>query len=345
MQFEILNDWDDFLSKLPDEKKDLYYSKQYLELYADEKNVPQCAAAYEGDSVMLMPYMRGEINGFYDFETAYGYGGPISNSDDDNWNHCAFRGIYDLLKSSNYLCGFTRFHPLLHNESLVEEESETRSIKLLYDRKTIAIDTSGTCDDIWSTQINSKNRNMIRKAEKNELIFNAEYDYESYDEFIKLYDETMKRLNADEFYFFDRDYYYRLKENLKGQSFLGTIKKDGKLICAAIFMYSKAYGHYHLEGSDREYSGLGANNLLLWKAACEMNKLGIKEFHLGGGTSGAEDDSLYKFKKAFSPNEKSFYIGKEIFKPDEYERIAKVWEENNPDKVSIYGNRLLKYRY
>lgn len=345
MQCDILEEWDDILSSFSKEKQDIYFTKKYLSLYENERNTALCAVCIEGDKIMLMPYLRGKIQDYYDFETAYGYGGPISNTDETEWCNKAFYSIYDYLKNNNYLCGFTRFHPLLGNEKLVSVVSKKRKIQVLYDRQTIAIDTSQSPEEIWTKQISSKNRNMIRKAEKNQLEYGTEHDFKSYDEFIQLYNTTMKRLNADDFYFFDRDYYYKLKDTLSGNSFLGTVRKDGKLICAAIFMYSELYGHYHLEGSDRAYSSFGANNYLLWKVACEMHELGITEFHLGGGTSSALDDPLYKFKKAFSGNEKQFHIGKEIFLPEKYEEICEEWKRNNPDKIDMYGNRLLKYRY
>lgn len=345
MHCEITDNWDDVLSSFPFEKNDVYFTRRYVELYETLENKAVCVICRDGDRIMLMPFLRGKVNDYYDFETAYGYGGPISNSVDDAWNQRAFCEIYDYLKENNYLCGLVRFHPLLDNFRFAKDDSNTRNIKVIYDRKTVAIDTSLSIDEIWSTQISSKNRNMIRKAEKNGLEYHAEFDFASYDEFIALYNETMIRLNADDFYFFNDAYYQRIKEKFSGSSFLGTVRKEGKLVCAAIFMYTKGYGHYHLAGSDRSYSGLGANNLLLWKAACEMHALGVNEFHLGGGTSSSSDDSLFKFKKAFSPNERSFYIAKVIFNEQAYNPIVKKWEEENQDKIKRYGNFLLRYRY
>ena len=349
MQCKIIEEWDDILSTFPKEKSDIYFAKKYLVLYETEKEKALCAVCKDGDKIMLMPYLRGEVRGYYDFETAYGYGGPVSNCDDYEWCQEAYNCIYDYFKENNYICGFSRFHPLLRNEKFIIEDmnitSDARSIQLIYDRQTIAIDTTQSPEEIWKNQISSKNRNMIRKAEKNGLVYKAEYDYTSYDEFIELYRTTMQRLSAEDFYFFDDQYFENLKDTLSDCSFLGTVRKDGKLICAAIFMYSDLYGHYHLEGSDRDYASLGANNYLLWKVACEMHDMGIKEFHLGGGTTSSLDDSLYKFKKAFSNNEKQFYICKEIFKKAEYISICKDWEKNNEDKIIVYGNRLLKYRY
>ena len=349
MNIEIRDDWDDVLSAFPDEYQDIYFTKRYLGLYEEAEKKAQCVICAEDEFIMIMPFIRGVICNYYDFETAYGYGGPVANTDDIEWCTRAFREIHDFLKEKSYLCGFTRFHPLLNNERLVSEHSTEKTvgkiISVLYDRQTIAIDTSVSPDEIWTKQLSSKNRNMIRKAEKNGLEYKTEFGFESYDEFIDLYQATMKRLEADDFYNFEREYYDKLKTSLKGNSFLGTVRLHGKLICAAVFMYSKYYGHYHLEGSDHNYSSLGANNLLLWKVACEMHELGIHVFHLGGGTSSSPDDTLYKFKKAFSKNEKTFYIGKQIFMPTEYEAICTDWVQKNSAKAEVYGNRLLKYRY
>ena len=345
MRCEILQEWDDILATFQKNNCDIYFFKKYLSLYESEKKHALCAVCSENSNIMIMPYLRSEFLGYYDFETAYGYGGPISNIEDPDWCNKAFCAIHDYLKNNNYLCGFTRFHPLLDNERLVDAVSEEHKIQVIYDRQTIAIDTSQSSDEIWTKQISSKNRNMIRKAEKNQLVYKTEFNFESFDEFIELYNATMKRLTADDFYHFEQEYFYKLKESLAGNSFLGTVRKGGKLICSAIFMYSNYYGHYHLEGSDYNYSGFGANNLLLWKAACEMHELGIKEFHLGGGTSSSKNDSLFKFKKVFSSNEKRFFIGKEIFNEPVYRSICTEWERNNSSKISIFGNRLLKYRY
>lgn len=74
-----------------------------------------------------------------------------------------------------------------------------------------------------------------------------------------------------------------MKNNLVYRSFLSTIRKEGKMIRAAIFMYSGFCGHYHLQGNDRTYSSLGAGKYRLWKAECDMHDFGMVRFHLRGG--------------------------------------------------------------
>lgn len=340
MKIIITECWNCYLDKFSVEKKDIYYLEEYVKLYEDECGKALCIVCCEEENILLMPFIRKEIDGYYDFETAYGYGGPISNVDDCEWINKALVEMKIYLENEKYVCGFIRFHSLLDNACICAGQ-----IKTLFDRKTVVIKTDCGEEEIWTNQIISKNRNMIRKAEKNGLEYKAEYDFASIDEFVELYNATMSRLEAEEFYFFDKHYYKSFVESFHGKAFLGTVRKDGKLICAALFMYSGDYGHYHLEGSNHAYSSLGANNLLLWKTALELGKLGVKEFHLGGGYNSEPDNSLLKFKKTFSNNLKEFYIGKWIFNEERYAELKRSWTKKYPEKVEKYGRLLLCYRY
>ena len=340
MKSEILISWNSYLDLIPDSMKDVYFSEEYVRLYENNVSSARCFLCKDDNRILLIPVLVRQVGEYFDFESAYGYGGPISNTDDDIWNINALNCIENYIRNNSFLCGFIRFHPLLRNERV-----HSNSTAVIFDRKTVTINTSFSEDKIWSDEISSKNRNMIRKAEKNGLKFIADYDFRYIDQFIILYNSTMKRLAADEFYFFDRKYYDELRYKLNGHSFLGTVWKDGKMICGAIFMYSGYYGHYHLEGSDKIYSSLGANNMLLWKASCEMHKMGVRQFHLGGGYDTTPDNSLLKFKKSFSKSLSDFYIGKTIINHTAYNKICREWENENPEKIRLYGNRVLKYRY
>lgn len=340
MDVYLSTHWNRLLEKFDDSQKDIYFYEEYVKMYEDAASEAFCAVCEEGGSIVLMPFLRRAVKDYFDFETAYGYGGPISNTDDEVWIHEAIAAIGKYLLAQKYICGFVRFHPLLGNAAHCSD-----CFDVLFDRATVCINTESTAEEIWSGQITSKNRNMIRKAEKNGLVYQAEYDFGSLKEFIALYNATMERLHAEKFYFFDDSYYEEFVRRFTGKAFLGTVRKDDRLICAALFMYSQKYGHYHLEGSDHAYSGLGANNLLLWKTALEFHSQNVKEFHLGGGYDSSEDNSLLKFKKAFSHDYRDFYIGKWMFNREKYEEIRDAWSKCNPEKEKQYGKLLLCYRY
>lgn len=340
MKIFLTQKWNEILDRFEETQKDIYFYEEYVKMYEDNESKAFCVVCEEDASVLLMPFLRKRIGGYFDFETAYGYGGPISNINDNVWIHHAIGEVKNFLMEEKYICGFVRFHPLLKNIKQYEGCFDT-----CFDRNTVIIDTQMNGEDIWTKQISSKNRNMIRKAEKNGLVYKAEYDFQSIKEFIELYNATMERLHADEFYFFNENYYKKFINHFADKAFLGTVRKDDILVCAALFMYSKEYGHYHLEGSDYRYSNLGANNLLLWKTALELHNLHIKSFHLGGGYDSSENNSLFKFKKAFSNELGEFYIGKMLFNKEKYDEIKSDWIRNNPNKAKQYGQYLLCYRY
>lgn len=340
MKVYLTTKWNELLEKFNNNQKDIYFFEEYVKMYEDTVCKGVCVVCEEDKSIVLMPFLRRAINDYFDFETAYGYGGPISNSVDEIWIRKAMAAIKKYLTEERYICGFIRLHPMLENVRYCRG-----CFDISFDRITVCINTEMITEEIWTKQISSKNRNTIRKAEKNGLIYKAEYDFQSIEEFIGLYNATMYRLNAEKSYFFSDNYYKEFIKQLAGKAFLGTVRKDDQLICAALFMYSEQYGHYHLEGSNRNYSSLGANNLLLWETALEMHDRGIKEFHLGGGFDSSEDNSLLKFKKGFSNHYKDFYIGKTILNEEKYNEIKNEWINCNPEKIEQYGNFLLCYRY
>ncbi len=340
MEIEISVRWNKYLEAFQTHQQDIYYREEYVRLYETGEDTAACFVCYENEKVLLMPFLWRKVGQYYDFETPYGYGGPISNSKNKEWNERAIKAMIDYFAQQNYICGFIRFHPLLDNAQICE-----RLMDVILDRSTIAISLVESEEQIWQTQISSKNRNMIRKAEKNGMKFSAEYDFKSLDEFIDLYNATMHRVQAESFYYFSQSYYKSFTTNLKRCAFLGTVRIQGELVCAALFMYSDRYGHYHLSGGGRAGISMGANNLMLWRAALEMRKLGVSVLHLGGGTSAEAEDSLYKFKKSFSKNGHSFYIGKAIFNPGVYEEVCTRWRMKHPERMAQYGNRLLCYRY
>ena len=344
MQVELINHWNNLLATLPTAEQDVYFKEEYVRLYESDTEKAYCLVCQEGDNILLFPLLRRafdfEGTTFYDFETAYGYGGPVTNSADESFRKNALVSVKDYCGENGFIAGFVRFHPLLQNQVGFDTIG-----RLLPERKTVAINLDQTLNEVWANEIHSKNRNVIRKAEKAGCHFIVDDNYEHLNDFVQLYDSTMDKLSADGFYYFDDNYYKQLIEGIP-ESFLGCVADaEEQIISAAIFMYSGTYGHYHLSGSDKSQLSLSPNNFMLWEAAKEMQKRGVKRFHLGGGTSSDEENSLFLFKRRFSKDNCQFYIGKLVFNQFVYEAICDDWEQKNPDKAEHYKHHLLKYKY
>lgn len=342
MKIQILEHWNEVLDTFILTERDIYFREEYVKLYEKDAEKALCCMVDNGKQIMLFPFLCRTFNykgqTLHDFETAYGYGGPIWSNADDEFKASALQIMIEELKHLNYVAGFVRFHPLFNN---YQGFSVGRIIE---DRKTVAIDLSSDVNDIWMQEIHTKNRNVIKKGEKNGLTFVVDNDYKYLPEFIQLYDATMDKLDASDFYYFKQLYYDKFVKTLPN-SFLGVVLYEGRVVSAAIFMYEGNYGHYHLSGSDVSALKLSPNNFMLWYAALELRKRGVKVLHLGGGTTSSENDSLFCFKQRFSKHAYQFCLGKLIFNERLYQDICSDWEKHNPDKKEQYKYFLLKYKY
>lgn len=260
-------------------------------------------------------YNKIKLNSLYDFSSPYGYGGWIIEGD----------GIAELFNEyekwcvqNNIICEFVRFHPIIKNQLLCEPEYSVVELG-----NVVTMDISSP-DIIWSN-LTSKNRNVIRKAIKNGVkIYNGRYP-ELLDKFKKIYDRTMDKDCANQYYYFEKNFYESILEDLPYNSQIFYAVYDGKIISASIMIMANGKINYHLSGSLKEYSNLAATNLLLYHTALWGCENGYKTLYLGGGV-GSNEDSLFKFKRAFyrKDNLNKFYIGTKIFNQEEYEELVKL---------------------
>ena len=250
---------------------------------------------------------------YYDWETPYGYGGPLSDEPISEKTQEIFgTEITKYCRANNIVSQFIRFHPLLENHELLYKVIEQR-----YLRDTIFMDVSIDKEHIF-LNLDSKNRNMIRKAQKNGVTI-EEKSIDDIDEFINMYNETMVRNGAEKYYIFQREYFDYLKsigDNIR----IFYAMREGIPISGALIYFNEWFAHYHLSGSKAEYRKYSSSNLLLYEVACWAHKLGIKKFHLGGGMS--PNDSLFGFKKQFNKNGRlPFVVGKTIFDIEKYNEL------------------------
>ncbi len=254
-----------------------------------------------------------EKDKYFDFITPYGYGGWIIEGDGDKSQ--LFEVYVKWCADNGIVSEFVRLHPIICNFNNIAPAYEVVRLG-----NTVSMDLS-SLDDIWDN-LTSKNRNVIRKAEKSGVKIGQGNSEDLYDAFRVIYNGTMDRDNADRYYYFGKEFYCALRDGLKDNSAVFYAKNaDGKIIAASIILFCNDKMSYHLSGSVAEYRNIAPTNLLLYKAALWGCHNGYKTFHLGGGV-GAHEDNLFKFKRAFYKGELSeFYIGKKIFDCTKYNEL------------------------
>lgn len=319
--------WNDALEHLP---YDLYHTPDYLLLYEENGDGEAFALLYQSEAGMVLyPYLRRPIEGFilegyYDIITPYGYGGPLFSNPSTELKEAFDREFISLAEKERYVAEFIRFDPFLRNEADLTVYMEVEFI-----RRTVFMDLTKTCEEIFQ-DITSKNRNMIRKAEKSGVEIVESIDCEDLEAFIDIYYETMDKKQAGDYYYFSREY-FKNKRKLLGDSLkLFVAKYDNHVIAGALFIVGPKYLHYDLAGSKSSYLSFAPNNLLLYHVALWGREQGFRALHLGGGHKD-ENDSLFKFKKAFTrENILDFAIGRRVLNQDAYASLRMEWIERHP---------------
>lgn len=253
---------------------------------------------------------------YSDFTTPYGYGGWLIEGEN---TQALFEAYTTEAKKLGIISEFVRFHPMVKNHESCARFYETVRLGEVVHMELNSPET------IWNN-ITSKNRNVIRKAKKNGVrIYNGRFP-EIYREFREIYNKTMDKDDAEEYYYFGEGFYRSVLEDLPHNAQVFFAEKDGAVIAASIMLSANGKMNYHLSGSLREYSSFAPTNLLLYEAALWGYENGYKTLYLGGGVRSGED-SLFRFKRAFYKGELNhFYIGKKIFDQEKYDELLKLRE-------------------
>jgi hypothetical protein len=339
------------VSKIPTVFKDVFLLEEYYKL--SEINGEGSFHFFtfsDNGRHAVYPFLKNEILGFkslfneryYDIQSAYGYGGVITNSYEDDFIKLFFENFEFYCSQNNIVAEFIRFNPLLGNSNFSSSKMHQYE-----DRNTIVIDLSLGYDEIFNSSYTSKTRNVIRKARKNGHIFDicSHPDHGQIKKFYEIYSGTMRRVEAEDFYLFSLNYFIEFFRLLKDSVFLAFVyNHEGEIICSSIFLRYSNFFHYHLSGRVQN-SDNSVNNFMIDEAVKFGVSLGAKEFHLGGGLTNDKSDRLFKFKASFSKEMRVFKFGTRVYDKHLYEQLISEWTEKNPEKVRKYRNYLLKYRY
>jgi len=340
--------WNDILGLLPASLNDIYFRPEYCRLPTESSDSKTLLFVYFSDSnVWLHPFLLRPIPSIdgldfgrqlFDIETAYGYGGPLSSTDETGFVHDAHEAFYQWLTQKQVIAEFVRFHPLLQNQKWAPSGTE-----IIYDRETVSLDLSSIHDG--EMPFDSKTKNMIRKSSNLGVHIVEGRPVEVVKEFITLYNKTMTRVGAEQYYLFGSGYFQQLAELSEQTGMLLIAEYSGKWIGASFFLKGTTMLHYHLSATDPDARIPGITNQILYSAACYGKQRGLLKLHLGGGRTSVASDSLLKFKKTMGTDSHGFYIGRRIIDLERYTKIRLWWIKENPALLAKYGNRLLCYRY
>jgi hypothetical protein len=309
---------------------DVYYSRGFL---------AASAVLVDGAPVLLeLPGADGTVlfacllrRDPSDVVSPYGYGGPVGAGADPPLER--FPGAYEAwCRTRGVVSSFVVFHPLTGSAGSAAS-ALFRRIPL---GATVAWPLTGR--DLLDG-MHRHHRRLVRRAQGEGLEVTVDPAPTELVSFAALYEETMRRVQASQFYFFPARYWQTL---LCGVALVRVdVRQDGRLLASVLGMGKPPWLHYHLGARSDTYRRDGASHLALYELAAWGQAHGVETLHLGGGVGG-RPDSLFEFKLRFAPDAHvGVAIGKAVHDTDRYLRLAGAdavdWDGFFPAYREPYG--------
>lgn len=348
LDLSSIETWKDYFQRIPIEQQDIYFTPEYYKLYEElGDGKAKCFVFKNGTDLALYPFLINSLKGlnynldkeYFDIQGAYGYNGVISTTYNNEFRKTFYSAFDEYCRNQNVIAEFTRFHPLLKNHLF-----STNNLQVIFDRKTVSLDLSNTYDNIFSG-FQTTTRKQIKRATNR---FNIdvklfENDISILDSFCFIYDEAMNRVGSIPYLFFNKTYFQSLIENTPNICFFAY--SQGKAIASIIAFYNTYYINGHLGGALTSHLNVSPFSLLYSEMIKFGQMKGCRYLNVGGGATNSPDDPLLKYKRNFSKNEYSFFIGKRLIDRNIYNEVINQWNAKFPEKIDKYRNFLLKYRY
>jgi len=331
--------WDEIVKNFIDH--DIYYLSGYVKgFYLHGDGIPLLFYYHDDDLSAINVVMKRDIaddknfndliekEKYYDLATPYGYGGWLIQGNGDK--NKIFEQFTKWCLENKIISEVIRFHPILNNQEPLREIYDVLDLG-----KTIAMDLNSE-DLIWSN-FTTQNRGKIKKAIKNEVSIHHDLNPDTLQDFKKIYEITMNKDHATDYYYFKDDFYDSVVNDLKDSAEIFYARWNDMTIAATIILKCNERLTYHLSGVITEYRNVQATNLMLYEVAKWGANNGFKTFHLGGGVGSKEDD-LYIFKKSFNKKDAYQYsIGRKIYNEELYNYLLDLRKEvENPNYFPKY---------
>ncbi len=192
--------WLEIINSLEKKMRDVYFFPEYIDLNIKDHKSEDGLMFFVKDekNIWLNCFIKKKIKNcdkifsdqlYFDLETPYGYGGPLSNTDDEKFLKKAQDLFFKWATKNNIVCQFVRFHPLIGNIKYFKNLD-----KIILERQNCYTKISYIKENLQSFKPSV--RNKIRKAFKNKLTIKISTEKEEFENFKKLYFNHLHKIKA-----------------------------------------------------------------------------------------------------------------------------------------------------
>lgn len=304
--------------------REVFAHPAYVELEADSDRTRARAAILEtDDGTVLYPFLQRrldtlscwtpDIGAASDITAPYGYGGPnVWGATDRDALAAQFWDAFDLWAMRERIVSeFVRFSLFADSMLPYRGEREERQANVVRSL-TLPIEA------IWM-DFEHKVRKNVKKAQRSALHI-VHDEGERLEAFLDIYAHTMDRRTAHDRYYFPREYFLRLQQQLPGQFRYFHAVLDGRVVSTELVLISENSVYSFLGGTRDAAFEHRPNDLLKHAIITWAQEQGKENFVLGGGVE--PEDGIFRYKLAFAPEGRCpFFVGTRILLPELYERL------------------------
>ena len=141
------DEWCETIMQLPIALRDRYFYPNWVALHKFDSNTRALMFTCEHQGkIWTYPFLLESITHvgetkleqtWCDIQTAYGYGGPLSNTSNTDFLNDSYSLFNEWCQSQQVVAEFVRFHPLIQNMQWVDSAT-----KITLDRETTSLDFS-----------------------------------------------------------------------------------------------------------------------------------------------------------------------------------------------------------
>lgn len=239
-----------------------------------------------------------------DGTSPYGYGGPYVAGAPDLaafWTACL-----DWMRGDDVLACFVRgtvVGPGVADPGVV-------GVRTVHLADNVVVGLEPSTEDRWS-RYDHKVRKNVNKARRNGLVTTVTPEFTDLRGFADVYDGTMDRRSAADFYRFDEDFFRRLGDALPGSFWVADTRDgDGALVSTELVLVGDRHCYSFLGGTRREAFPMAPNDLLKHDVIEHAAAAGLSAYVLGGGY--ASGDGIFRYKRSFDPTGVVPFVGVQV---------------------------------
>jgi hypothetical protein len=315
---------------------DFYHTWHYHSL--ETTDTPLLFVYEQNQDFIAIPLLKRSIpeSTYFDLTCVYGFSGPFSNKKmkdlDDDLIEQFKADFLKFLDDEKIVSVFCRMHPFYPQQLVLEKFGGVCD-----NGKTVVMDLSVNIEE-QRRKYKPKTRRAINIAREKGYRLVEESGAQAIKTFFELYSQSMKRVGASEYYYFNENYFSKVVNTEEYDARIVMVYDGDIVIASTIIMLTNGIMQGHLIGVRPEYVEFSPIRYLVDELTIFGRIAGINYFNLGGGV-GFKEDNVFQGKIALTDLTFDYKSWRYIANPCVYKQLLAqkgINEDTDVDFFPLY---------